>query len=128
MAFNAKRYRSQFTAAMAAYAASLVAASYAVSAIKPEGALLYAISLAPALPAIAATAVFFRHFATMDEMFRRLHAESFAASALIVGLASFAYGFVEDAAPVRISMTWVLPAIIAGWGAIVCVRQFLQTR
>lgn len=128
MAFNAKKYRSQFLAAMAAYAASVVGASYAVKAIQPEGALLYAISIAPAVAAVAATAVFFRHFATMDEMFRRLHAESFAASALVVGLASFAFGFIEDAAPVRISQMWVLPAIIAGWGAIVCARQFLRTR
>lgn len=128
MAFNRKRYTREFLAAMAVYSVSVFGAAYAAHALKAEGAALIAISLAPMVPALIAAAVFFRHFATMDEMFRRLHAESFAASALVVGLATFAFGFVEDEIPFRLSMTWVLPAIVGGWGVIVCARNYLRLR
>ncbi|HBS32607.1 MAG TPA: hypothetical protein DEA40_12840 [Parvularcula sp.] len=128
MAFNARRYTRDFLAAMVLYVASVFGAAYGAHAIKAEGAALIAISLAPMIPAVIAAAVFFRHFATMDEMFRRLHAESFAASALFVGLATFALGFVEDEIPFRLSMIWVLPALIGGWGLIVCARNYLRLR
>ena len=128
MAFNNKRYTREFLAAMAVYGASVIGATFAARAIEAEGALLIAISLAPMAPALLAAGVFFRHFATMDEMFRRLHAESFAASALIIGLATFALGFIEDEIPVRLSMIWVLPALIGGWGLIVCARNYLRQR
>jgi hypothetical protein len=128
MAFNTKRYTRDLLAAMALYSATVVGAVYLARSIDAEGATLIAISLAPMAPALLATWVFFRHFSTMDEMFRRLHAESFAASALIVGLVTFAFGFIENDVPLRVSMTWVLPAIIGGWGLIVCVRNFLRLR
>lgn len=128
MAFNSKRYTREFLGAMALYCVAVIGAVYAARALDAEGALLIAISLAPIAPAVLAVAVFFRHFETMDEMFRRLHAESFAASALIVGLVTFAIGFIEEEIPLRLSMTWVLPAIIGGWGVIVCARNYLRLR
>jgi hypothetical protein len=128
MAFNPKRYTREFLGAMALYSVAVVGAVYLARALDAQGATLIAVSLAPIAPALLAVAVFFRHFGTMDEMFRRLHAESFAASALLVGLVTFAIGFIEDEIPVRLSMTWILPAIIGGWGAIVCARNYLRLR
>ena len=128
MAFQPKRYTRDFLAAMALYCATLIGAAYLARAIDAQGAALIVISLAPVAPALFAVVVFFRHFATMDEMFRRMHAESFAASALVVGLVTFALGFVEDEIPVRPSLTFILPAIIGGWGLIVCARNYLRLR
>lgn len=123
MAFKAKLYTRDFLAAMAAYAVVLVATRWAAGAFAVEGGALVALAILPMAPALFATFVFFRHFATMDEMFRRLHVESFAAGALFVCLGSFALGFLEDVAAPRVSLIWVLPATVAAWGVISCVRQ-----
>lgn len=128
MSFNPRKYRREFLGAMGLYAVTVVGAVYLAKALQPSGPLLLAIALAPTGPALLATFVAFRHFATLDEMYKRLHVESFAASALIVALSSFSIWLLEGAAPFRISMIWVLPAIVGGWGVIVCLRQFLLSR
>jgi len=124
MAFKPKLYRRDFLAAMAVYVVVLLATRWAAGAFAVEGATLAFLAVLPMGPALLATFVFFRHFATMDEMYQRLHVESFAAGALLVGLATFALGFLEDVAVARLSLIWVMPAMIAAWGIIACIRQW----
>lgn len=118
MAFNPKRYSRELVAAFTAYAAVLVGTRWAIRAFDIDGFALTALAALPMAPALAVTAVALRHFATMDELQRRVQIESFAASALLVGLVTFSLGFVEDVAVPRVSMIWVFPAILAGWGVI----------
>lgn len=127
MAFNSKRYSRELLAAFAAYAGFLIGSRWAIRAFDVEGVMLTVLAALPAAPALAVTAVALRHFATMDELQRRVQIESFAASALLVGLVTFSLGFVEEIAVPRISMIWVFPAILAGWGVIAPVlrRRYL---
>lgn len=118
MAFNPKRYSRELVAAFTAYAAVLVGTRWAIRAFDIDGFALTALAALPMAPALAVTAVALRHFATMDELQRRVQIESFAASALLVGLVTFSLGFVEDVAVPRVSMIWVFPTILAGWGVI----------
>lgn len=127
MAFNPRRYSRELAAAFAAYAAVLVGTRLAIRTFDVDGFALTALAALPMAPALAVTAVALRHFATMDELQRRVQIESFAASALLVGLVTFSLGFVEDVAVPRISMIWVFPAILAGWGVIAPIlrRRYL---
>lgn len=127
MAFNPRRYSRELAAAFAAYAAVLVGTRLAIRTFDVDGFALTALAALPMAPALAVTAVALRHFATMDELQRRVQIESFAASALLVGLVTFSLGFVEDVAVPRVSMIWVFPAILAGWGAIAPIlrRRYL---
>lgn len=127
MAFNPRRYSRELAAAFAAYAAVLVGTRLAIRTFDVDGFVLTALAALPMAPALAVTAVALRHFATMDELQRRVQIESFAASALLVGLVTFSLGFVEDVAVPRISMIWVFPAILAGWGVIAPIlrRRYL---
>lgn len=127
MAFNPRRYSRELAAAFAAYAAILVGTRLAIRTFDVDGFVLTALAALPMAPALAVTAVALRHFATMDELQRRVQIESFAASALLVGLVTFSLGFVEDVAVPRISMIWVFPAILAGWGVIAPIlrRRYL---
>ena len=83
-----------------------------------KGLALGAVAVLPALPALFATFIFMRHYATMDEMYKRVHLEAFASGALFIGLATFSLGFLEDAGLPRISLIWILPALIACWGLV----------
>lgn len=127
MAFNPKRYSRDMLAAFAAYAVVLIGTRWAIRAFDIEGVALSALALLPIAPALAVTGVALKHIATMDELQRRVQVEAFAASALLVGLATFAFGFVEGVAASRPSMIWVFPAMLAGWGLIAAVlrRRYL---
>jgi len=127
VAFNPRRYSRELAAAFAAYAAVLVGTRLAIRMFDVDGFALTALAALPMAPALAVTAVALRHFATMDELQRRVQIESFAASALLVGLVTFSLGFVEDVAVPRVSMIWVFPAILAGWGVIAPIlrRRYL---
>lgn len=127
MAYNPTRYSRELAAAFAAYAAVLVGTRLAIRTFDVDGFALTALAALPMAPALAVTAVALRHFATMDELQRRVQIESFAASALLVGLVTFSLGFVEDVAVPRVSMIWVFPAILAGWGVIAPIlrRRYL---
>ena len=72
-----------------------------------DGAALYALH------------AFVVRFRAVDEFLRRVESEALLWGAGIVGFASFGYGFLEGSinAP-QISMIWVLPALIATYGAI----------
>lgn len=128
MAFNAKKYNREFLLAAAAYAAVLVASRLIATRFDVGGAMLMLLALAPIIPAIGATHVYLRHFRMMDELQRRIQIEAFAAGALFVGLASFAIGFIEDLAPLRLSLIWVLPSMLAAWGLIACVLRYRYLR
>ena len=123
MAFNPKKYTREFLGAMLAYSGVLFATRWAADAFAVEGPLLIALAILPMAPALFATLVFMRHFATMDEMQKRIHVEAFSAGALLVCLVTFALGFLEDVAVPKLSMIWVLPATIAAWGVFACVLQ-----
>ena len=118
MAFSPKKYRREFLGAMLIYVIVLFATRYALQSMALKGLALGAVAVLPALPALFATFIFMRHYATMDEMYKRVHLEAFASGALFIGLATFSLGFLEDAGLPRISLIWILPALIACWGLV----------
>ncbi|GGC95611.1 hypothetical protein [Aquisalinus flavus] len=76
-----------------------------------------ALSLIPVIPAIVMIFVILEFVRAMDEVQQRIITESCLVSLVVVGLASFSYGFLEGAIDVPpISMIWVFPALIGTAG------------
>lgn len=108
-----RRYLIELTGVVALYAAALVTLNLAPVADWPVSALL-ALALLPAGAAILLVAVVLRFVRTLDEVRRRVVTEAALAAMVLVGLASFAYAFVQEALGLpEIGLVWVWPALIA---------------
>jgi len=112
-----KRYLAHFGGAMIAYAGILFASVWIIESMEITGWPAAALSLTPMLPALYALHASVAGFRAMDEFQRRTVSEAILWGAGIVGFVSFGYGFLEGSinAP-RISMIWVLPALIGSYG------------
>lgn len=76
-----------------------------------------ALSMIPVIPAIVMIFVILDFVRSMDEVQQRIINESCLVSLVVVGLASFSYGFLEGAIAVPpVSMIWVFPALIGTAG------------
>lgn len=74
-------------------------------------------SLVPVIPAIIMIFVILDFVRVMDEVYQRIITESCLVSLILVGLATFTYGFLEGAVDMPdISMIWVFPALIGTAG------------
>ncbi len=104
---------------MLAYTGTVLASVWAINGLEVTGWPAAALSLIPMVPALYALHAFVVRFRALDEFLRRVESEALLWGAGIVGFASFGYGFLEGSinAP-QISMIWVLPALIATYGAI----------
>ena len=85
-------------------------------------------SLAPILPAVLMVFAVIAFVRSMDEVWQRIITESSLASAIIVGLGCFTYGFLQGAMVLPdISLLWVWPALIAVQGiAMIFVKRRYQ--
>ncbi len=114
-----KRYLVHFGGAMLVYAGTIFASVWVINGLEVTGWRAAALSLMPMVPALYALHAFVVRFRAVDEFLRRVESEALLWGTGIVGFASFGYGFLEGSinAP-QISMIWVLPALIATYGAI----------
>ena len=114
-----KRYLVHFGGAMVVYSGVVIASVWAINGLEVTGWRAGALSLMPMVPALYALHAFVVRFRAVDEFLRRVESEALLWGAGIVGFASFGYGFLEGStsAP-KISMIWVLPALIATYGVI----------
>lgn len=111
----ARRYLLEFGGAMAAYVVVLLVSS-AVVRTHPDAGWRFAVAVLPVVPGLLATWAVLRHMGRIDERERGIQLQSLTASAILTGLLTFAYGFLEEAGAPSISMVWVLPTLIALWG------------
>jgi len=125
----AKRYMIGFGASMIGYMVVLIAAVSILSSREFGVVATAGLALAPVVPALFALREVFIFVRRMDEFQRRIVTEAFIGAALLVGLASFAYGFLEGALELpAIPMIWVLPAIIGLYGVITCLLKYVVYR
>jgi uncharacterized membrane protein YcfT len=116
----ARRYLIEFGSAMAAYVVVLLL-STAVVRSHPDAGWRFAVAVAPVVPAVGAAWAVLRHVRHLDERERLVQLQAVTLSAVVVGLATFTYGFLELAGAPALAMVWVLPALIVVWGLGVAV-------
>lgn len=125
----AKRYMIGFGGAMIGYMVVLIGAVTLLESREFGVVPTALLALAPVVPALFALREVFIFVRRMDEFQRRIVTEAFIGAALIIGLASFAYGFLEGALELPvIPMIWVLPAIIGLYGVLTCVLKYVVYR
>jgi len=113
-----KRYVRWFPIWGALYSVTVIGAQIIDRRLELEGVLRIALALSPVLPALLMLREFLIVFRSLDEVQQRIQAEAILTAAGVVGFGSFAWGFLEGAFELpAISLIWVLPVMIAVWGA-----------
>lgn len=110
-----KRYFRQFLAASLAYALVLPISILLLKNID-FGALDFVVALAPVLPVIWGVLAAMGLLESLDELQRQIQTSAMGFAALVTGLATFAYGFLEGIGWPRLELIWVLPMLISLWG------------
>ena len=108
-----RQYYREFVPAMLAYMVVLIGVVRADPQAGTAAAWLW---LLPALPLLAVLWAILRQYERCDEFYKRIHSESFALGAIVVGAGCMIYGFAENAGLPRLPLMWVAPALLAGWG------------
>ena len=109
------RYIIEFSGAMLAYVVLLPLSIYAYRAVDQD-ALRAIIAVVPVVPTILGLVAILRSIRRMDELERRVHFEAVAFAFAATALLTFTYGLLENVDFPRISLTWILPLMVALWG------------
>jgi hypothetical protein len=124
----ARRYIRRFVPTMIAYVVALFGAKYLIAALQPEGALLVALAVLPALPIIGVITVIGLYVVEESDEYLRQRAVSgmLVGLALMLGLAT-AWGFLEEAGVVaHLPAYWAFVIWCAGWGAAQCLMALRE--
>jgi hypothetical protein len=115
MTTPSKSYAIEFGSSMLAYVI-LLPICVSINERFPDSAWRFVLALVPIVPLFFALVAMLRFFGRIDELARRIHFDGFAVAAGVTGLATFAYGMLENVGMPSLSMVWVLPFTIAVWG------------
>lgn len=111
---DVKNYLIRMAIAFTIYGILLFGSVTIVNTYQPSTAVSAALVMLPVLPAIAVLFIIVTFVKTRDEVQQRIITEAILWGVGVVGIATFTYGFLEAVTPLpRISMIWVLPALIA---------------
>lgn len=113
----ARRYTWRMAVAAVLYTAAVIGVNLIDAQAELAQPVRIALSLLPVLPAILMLVAIITFYRAMDEVQQRVISESTIVAALVVGFASFTWGFLEGAMTLPdISLIWVLPALIGVQG------------
>lgn len=111
-----KRYTREFTISMIAYAAILVASISAIKNIAMTQSIKVIVSLAPVVPVTFILIAVMRSVRDSDELQQRVHLLAITFAAVMTGLVTFTYGFLENIGFPKFSTFLVLPMLFFFWG------------
>ena len=80
-----------------------------------EGPLKFAIAVMPVMPALGVPLAVVRLLESMDELQRRIQLESLAFGFAAAAVATFTYGFLQNAGLPEVSWVWVWPVMATCW-------------
>src|SRR5262245_29104874 len=80
-----------------------------------EGPLKYVVALLPVLPALGIPIAILQFCRAMDELQLRIQLESLAFGFAFAAIATFTYGFLQNAGLPDVSWVWVWPVMAVGW-------------
>ena len=91
-----------------------------------EGPWKYAIAVLPVLPALGVPFAVVRFCQAMDELQRRIQLESLAFGFAAAAVATFTYGFLQNAGLPEVNWVWVWPVMAVSWivGVLLARRRY----
>jgi hypothetical protein len=110
----AAKYAVWMIISLALYAVALVISLTWLKA-GIEGPLKYAVAVLPVLPALGVPLAVVRYCQSMDELQRRIQLESLTFGFAAAAIATFTYGFLQNAGLPDVSWVWVWPVMAACW-------------
>jgi hypothetical protein len=121
----AARYALAMLISLALYTVALVVSLTWLKA-GVEGPWKYAIAVLPVLPALRVPFAVVRYCQAMDELQRRIQLESLAFAFAAAAIATFTYGFLQNAGLLDVSWVWVWPVMGMCWlvGGLVARRRY----
>ena len=122
---KAKVYVKEMIGAFSLYTVVLMAAVHYGKQME-MGPLRTAVMVTPMLGMFAAFWAIVRAFRRMDEYVKRVLLENVAIAAAVTIGWTFTYGFLETAGYPKISMFSVWVGFGAVWGAVSCLRNWLE--
>lgn len=112
---NSKQYKIEFGLSMLVYTVAVFFSVYFLNTY-PQSSWVIFVAVLPVVPAIFSTMAVIRALAQLDELQQKIQLLSFAISFAVIGLATFSYGFLQNAGFPAIPYIWIFPAMIATWG------------
>jgi hypothetical protein len=121
----AAKYVATMLISLVLYSAALVVSLRWLQA-GVAGPWKYAIALLPVLPALGVPLAVVRHCQAMDELDLRIQLESLAFGFASTAIATFTYGFLQNAGLPEVSWVWVWPVMAVCWmvGQVVARRRY----
>ncbi len=111
-----KRYFKEFFTSMSVYIVVLIASAVTLNVTEFPKAAQIVIALLPVIPIIFVVLAISRALRDSDELQQRIQLQAIAFSAMLTGLLTFSYGFLENIGFPPFSAIWVLPAMFLFWG------------
>lgn len=111
-----KRYMREFLLSIAAYALILIASIYAIQNIAMAKPLQIIVAVAPAIPVAFVLVAVLRLLKDSDELQQRVNMLAIAFSAVLTGLLTFSYGFLDNIGFPKLPTFAVFPMLFVLWG------------
>jgi hypothetical protein len=113
---NNKRYRNQMLVWAVTYCVVTYASVYTLKNFGIENfALRTLIALLPMLPIAWVGIIIMRFIRSLDELQQKIQLEAVIFSAVMTGLLTGAYGFMEGVGYPELDTIWVLPMLMVLW-------------
>jgi hypothetical protein len=113
---SAARYAVELVVVFLLYGAALVVSLRWLQA-GVEGPLKYVAALLPVVPALGIPWVVLRYVQAMDELQQRMQLESLTFGFVAAAIATFTYGFLQNAGLPEVNWVWVVPVMCVCWVA-----------
>ncbi len=105
-----RRYKRDMAIAVAAYAAVVFGAAFAIRNLELPHWLVIVLALASFAPTLLMLRAYLAYWRSLDEFQRRVQSEALIVAAALVVFSSFAYGFLEEWAGFpHVPMIWIFP-------------------
>lgn len=111
-----KRYVREFLLSIVAYALILLASIYAIQNIAMAKLLQIIVAVAPGIPVVFVLGAVLRLLKDSDELQQRVNMLAIAFSAVLTGLLTFSYGFLENIGFPKLPTFAVFPMLFVLWG------------
>lgn len=111
-----KRYFKEFGISMGFYIVLLIASILIITNVGLPKAAQVIVTLIPVIPTIFVVIAVMRALRDSDELQQRIQLQAVTFSAIVTGLITFSYGFLENIGFPRLPSLFIFPFMIALWG------------
>lgn len=111
-----KRYFKEFGISMGFYVVLLLASVEILTNVELPKAAQIVVTLIPVIPTIFVVIAVMRALRDSDELQQKIQLQAVTFSAIVTGLITFTYGFLENVGFPHLPSLFIFPLMLALWG------------